>query len=153
MKQKRPSPIVEYARKIGKNTAEFTASDMANFVSWWMKQPIRKDLTMGLKITKNGFEKFQQKKHGSTPTDIEQVEESEVEELIEEEQEEQVEETEVVCELGLTKNDVRALEWALAEVLEKYDFHEWSQTGEALEGIKKVLEEFSEGAQAEGEEE
>jgi len=34
-------PIVEYAKKIGKNTAEFTTIDMVNFTKWWLKQPNR----------------------------------------------------------------------------------------------------------------
>ena len=156
MSNKRPYPIIEYARKIGKNTAEFTATDFVKFMKWWMKQPVRRDLTMGLKITKNGFEKFQDKKHGSEtmrytqhPVDQEMADEGEIEGLVEEAQEEQSNATEVVCELGLTKNDVRALEWALAEVLEKYDFHEWSETGEALQGIKDALEAYSSEAEEE----
>lgn len=32
-------PIVEYAHKIGKNTADFTSMDMMRFNAWWMKQP------------------------------------------------------------------------------------------------------------------
>lgn len=40
----RPAPIIEYAHKIGKNTAEFTVKDLVGFMKWWMKQPPRKDL-------------------------------------------------------------------------------------------------------------
>lgn len=40
----RPEPIIEYARKIGKSTAEFTVKDLTEFMKWWFKQPPRKDL-------------------------------------------------------------------------------------------------------------
>lgn len=139
----RPFPIVEYARKIGKSTADFTAIDFVNFMKWWMKQPIRKDLIMvdfNKHLKKNGFEASQQKKHGKFPVDQEMVDESEVEEMTEEMMQDEADSTEVVCELGLTKKDVQALVWGLNELLTTYDFHEWSEVGETLTNLKEALD-------------
>jgi hypothetical protein len=38
MKDKKVYPIVEYARLIGKNTADFTVMDMEKFMKWYMSQ-------------------------------------------------------------------------------------------------------------------
>jgi hypothetical protein len=144
MKQTRASPIIEYARMIGKNTAEFTAYDMTKFTKWWMKQPIRRDLEMSRTITSkskqsaSNFEKFQQNKHkGKVPTDIEQIDDSEVVEIQEEVEQSQ----EVVAELGLTKADVEALQWGLTMLLGEYDFSEAEETQISLKGILDVLAE------------
>lgn len=44
----RDYPLVEYAKSIGKNTAEFSAKDLSLFMKWWLKQKPREDL---LKVT------------------------------------------------------------------------------------------------------
>jgi len=38
MKDKKVYPIVEYARLIDKNTADFTVTDMGKFMKWYMLQ-------------------------------------------------------------------------------------------------------------------
>lgn len=118
----RPFPIIEYARQIGKNTAEFTASDLSRFMRWWMKQPMREDL-MKKYVSEQDFR-------------IAQQESQEAEQEVEGE----VDNNEVIAELGLTRKDVDALIWGLNELLRTYDFHEWSVTGESLQGIKEALE-------------
>lgn len=42
-------PIVEYAHKIGKNTAEFTTMDMVRFQEWWVKYPKKEVVTAAIK--------------------------------------------------------------------------------------------------------
>lgn len=170
----RPPPIIEYAHKIGKNTAEFTASDFAKFMRWWMKQPVREDLVMvdfkkalmnrkGAQtgrmqgkpgtvkevittkdvetiVIKNNKKYASEQDYRLSVQDQEQVDDGEAQEALEEAQQEEVDSTEVIAELGLTRKDVDALSWGLKELLTTYDFHEWSDVGERLQGIKDVLE-------------
>lgn len=142
----RPFPIIEYARKIGKNTAEFTAIDFVKFMKWWMKQPIRKDLAMvdfkkHLKKNESDWRNnMNDKAKNKFPVDQEMVDESEVEEMTEEMMQEQTDSTEVVCELGLTKKDVQALVWGLGELLSTYNFSESLEIGETLANLKEALD-------------
>lgn len=140
-------PLVEYARKIGKNTADMTAYDMAKFTKWWIQQKPRKELLdMGRKIVAkakqneqvNGAKILRNKKE-------EVVEMDEVEEMetIEESEGETVEEQEPVCEIGLTQQDVDALVWAVSTVLGEYDFSEMLEVQEALTGIQTALGEYA----------
>lgn len=131
----RPFPIVEYARKIGKNTAEFTAVDLSNFMKWWMKQPLRKDLVM-----KNTFKQQGVITGRKTFQTMEEAGIEEVEELTEEHEAEEAASNEVVVELGLTKKDIQALVWGLGELLNTYDFHEFSEVGESLTNLKTSLD-------------
>ena len=92
----RPAPIIEYAHKINKNTAEFTVNDLVAFMKWWTKQPVRKDiLTMR--------SEYMQK---NKKTEVKQVAQAE---------------PEVVCEMGLTQADIDALKWALNEIFQNYE--------------------------------
>jgi len=151
-------PIVEYAHKIGKNTAEFTASDMARFMRWWMKQPQRKDI-LAMKITKDnktgkgkgGFEKFQQNKKQQVVEQDVVEQDGELEEVTFDEgmgvleegevvEEEVVEQDiKVVVEIGLTKGDVEALKWGIEQLLETFDFSEMQDVGMNLTGLQEVL--------------
>ena len=121
----RPFPIVEYAHKINKNTAEFTVNDLVAFMKWWTKQPVRKDIlsmrneykkTVGNKVNQNN------------------IDDGDAEEAMEEQQE-----NEVVAELGLTRLDVEALKWALGIVIEEYDMSE-SAYGKPLLDLKESLD-------------
>lgn len=117
----RPFPIVEYAHKIDKNTADFTVNDLVAFMKWWTKQPVRKDIL----AMKQEYQKSVGKK----------VNKPEVEEA----QEEQKAEGEVVAELGLTQLDVDALKWALGVIIEEYDMSE-SGYGQPLVDLKESLD-------------
>jgi hypothetical protein len=118
-------PMVEYAHKIGKNTAEFTVSDMVNYMKWWMKQP---DKGGGKKVTPDEREEFMKDPNKRmTPQQRKEYEKDVAamkkyrEETTEETTEEVVSEEEVVCSMELTRVDVDALLWALNEVFENYD--------------------------------
>ena len=127
----RPFPLVEYAQKIQKNTAELTTSDMVKYMVWWMKQQPRKDL---LAMAKS----YTTKKYHDAQTS--RLAEQGIESPINDGEEEIVIHTdEVVCEIGLTRVDIDALLWALHEIFENYDL-----TGTvhdlALKGLQEVLE-------------
>jgi hypothetical protein len=128
-------PMVEYAHKIGKNTADFTTSDMVNFTKWWMKQPLSKEFIMS---TKNN--KYNQAVKSRVPVDVEQVDDSVVEELVEESQQEQ----EVVVEIGLTQQDINALLWGLETLLAEYDFSEMQEVEESLSSLSEALQSYKE---------
>jgi hypothetical protein len=131
----RPFPLIEYAQKIGKNTAELTAVDMTKFMKWYMMQPQRKDLLiMAKSYTTKKFEEAQ------TSRLAEQGIESPInngEEEIVLHGEKWVEE--IVCEMGLTRKDVDALIWGIKQLFSDYELGEMgvslSQLLEALEGV------------------
>jgi hypothetical protein len=156
----RPFPLIEYAQKIGKNTADFTVKDMINFTKEWVRQEIREDL---VKMTpeqreeynrdivnmkqwrgEQGMSKNSQKMKDAATSrlsvnlnDQELIDDG----MAIEAQEESEQENEVVCEIGLTKTDIEALLWALHEIFENYDLtgtvHDLALKGlqEALEGV------------------
>lgn len=111
----RPAPIIEYAHKINKNTAEFTVNDLVAFMKWWTKQPVRKDiLTMR--------SEYMQKNKKTSKTVGNKVDQSNIDDgEAQEAQEEAQAEQEVVCEMGLTQLDIDALKWALHEIFQNYD--------------------------------
>ena len=119
----RPFPIVEYAHKINKNTAEFTVNDLVAFMKWWTKQPVRKDiLTM-----RNEY-----KKTVGNKVDQNNIDDGEAEEAVEEQ-------SEAVIELGLTQLDIDALKWALSRIMEDYEL-KGSSYGKPLLDLKQQLD-------------
>lgn len=146
-------PIVLYARKIGKNTAEFTAADMANFMKWWMKQPMREDMVKKLKerqkrATRVGQyvqqEKAMAKKHTTASFQAAQTSrlaERGIESPINDGEEEIVihEDTEIVADMGLTRTDVAALLFAINMVFQDYEM-EGHEYGASLLSLKEGLE-------------
>lgn len=119
----RPFPIVEYAHKINKNTAEFTVNDLVAFMKWWVKQPVRKDIL----AMRNEYKKSLGKK-----VDQENIDDGEAEET-------QEEQSEAVIELGLAQIDVDALKWALSRVIEDYEL-KGSAYGKPLLDLKQQLD-------------
>lgn len=127
----RPFPIVEYAHKINKNTAEFTVNDLVAFMKWWVKQPVRKDILAMSKKYKES-QKTKELREGMS-SEREACEEYE-EDLREEEAQ-----SEAVIELGLTQLDIDALKWALSRIIEDYEL-KGSVYGEPLLGLKQQLD-------------
>lgn len=139
----RPEPIIEYAHKIGKNTAEFTVKDLTAFMKWWFKQPPRKDLMEATPAQREIYKAdvakvqkfFKEQKTGQVGAQVERVLgmskqqryeramksrlTSEVMNMDEVELEEDPEK--IVCSMELTKVDVEALLWAINEIFENYD--------------------------------
>lgn len=127
----RDVPIVEYAQQIGKNTAEFTVTDMCNFSKWWMKQQPRKDLTNMAK--KHNVAAFQNAQMSRLPVTA-------LEQELDDKQEEMIAESDaIVCEVGFTQEDIDAVVWGLNELLTTYDF-EGNDMGERLQGLYDNLE-------------
>jgi len=126
-------PIVEYAHKIGKNTAEFTTIDMVNFNKWWMKQPTRVEelINMTKKYTTKSFQAAQTSR----------LAEQGIESPINDGEEEIVihEEDEIVCSMELTRKDVNALIWGIKQLFSDYELGEMgislTQLKEGLEGV------------------
>jgi len=112
----RPYPLIEFAHKIKKNTAEFSTKDLAAFMKWWMKQPQRKDLvSMAKKYTAKSYQDAQTSR----------LAELGIESPINDGKEEIVIHTkEIVCSMELTRHDVDALMWALKCVLVDYSFED-----------------------------
>lgn len=125
----RPFPIIEYAQKIKKNTKDFTANDMVQFTRWWMKQPVRKDILAMSSFKQSGAQTGRMKDQVGA---LKEVSKS-VEPVIQE--------SEVICEIGLTKADVKALLWGLNELITTYDFSEHENVGETLTALHEVLSE------------
>jgi hypothetical protein len=158
-------PIVEYARKIGKNTAEFTTIDMVNFTRWWMKQPQRGELLEATaeqrkiyhqdvaamkqwredqKMGKN----TQKTKDAATSrlpkgmTDKERMIEEDLQDGEVVDMDEVVEEAsaEVVCTMELTKQDVEALLFSISRTFEDYEMEEDHPHTISLLSLKEGLE-------------
>jgi hypothetical protein len=127
----RALPLVEYAQKIGKNTAELTTSDMVNFTREWMKQQPRKDI---LAMAKSYTTKKFQDAHTSRLAEqgIESPINDGVEEII-------IHNDEVVCEMGLTKMDVEALKFAIQRCFADYEL-EGHEHGVCLKSLLEALE-------------
>lgn len=122
----RPFPIVEYAHKINKNTAEFTVNDLVAFMKWWVKQPVRKDIM----AMKNEFMQKGAKTGRFTNTKAIVEVESDEKEVVE---------SEAVIELGLTQLDIDALKWALSRIMEDYEL-KGSSYGKPLLDMKQQLD-------------
>lgn len=125
----KPFPIIEYAHKIKKNTAEFTVNDLVAFMKWWVKQPVRKDIL----AMKNEY--VQKNKSSNKKVDQEMIDDGEAIE----EQEEAQEESAVVAEMTLTQLEVDALKWALGEIFANYDLDE-SEYNAPLTEMKESLD-------------
>lgn len=125
----RPCPMVEYAHKIGKNTAEFTTSDMVKYTEWWLKQPIRKDLLNMKKVRlAMGEESHKAASHKAASH--------------EGENEGKNEGTEIVASMDLKRKDVEALLFALDTIFTEYnmDEHEYAESlTEIRDGLQGVL--------------
>jgi hypothetical protein len=133
----KPEPIIEYAHKIGKNTAEFTVKDLVAFTRWWMQQPVRKDLFnnkggSGMKSELTPAQRVEYEK-----------DKAKVQEYYRKQREGVVAEEAIVAEIGLTKKDVEALKWVINQIFTDYDMDE-HEYGMALLGINEVLEEVEE---------
>jgi len=131
----KPFPLVEYAKSIGKNTAEFTLKDFAAYMKWWLKQKPREDiLKMGAnyKADLAAMQKFRvEGTMGKADT-------SEIEIIAEEETAAGGEE--VVCEMGLTKQDIEALLFSINRTFEDYDMEESNPYTVSLKNLKEGLE-------------
>jgi hypothetical protein len=128
----RPAPIVEYARKVGKSTADFTATDLSKFMSWWMKQPVRKDiLNMAKKYTLAQFQ--QAHKTRLAEQGIESPINDGKEEIV-------IHKDEVVCSMELTKQDVEALLFSIERTFADYEMEEDHPHTISLLELKEGLE-------------
>jgi len=156
----RDYPLVEYAQKIGKNTAELTTSDMSKFTKEWMKQPVRKDLIAVTPEQRTQYNKdvVAMSKYRDAQTgrlagkqlDDELVGDSEIMNYVSEEDQDRINDgVEIVsivsgdgaiCSMELTKADVIALQWALSKIFEDYDL-----TNSEMEAPLKSLLEGLEG--------
>lgn len=147
-------PIVEYAHKVGKNTSEFTAVDMANFMKWWMKQPnrievenqIKKQLGRSQQIHKQQQKNREEDKMAKHTTasfqkaQTSRLAERGIESPINNGEEEIIiHDEEVVCSMELTKGDVLALLFSIHRTFADYemDGHEY---GASLTTLKEGLE-------------
>lgn len=135
-------PIVQYAKMIGKNTAEFTASDMARFTIWWMGQDMKKyQSEQDFRIARQQEEyevitmdEFIQKNNKQTQNKLEQKVQQEIAV--------KKKDTTIVCEMGLTKQEVDSVKWVFKCWLQQYKKHEYSEYRESIEGLMEALEEL-----------
>lgn len=128
-------PLVEYAHKIGKNTAEFTASDMAKFTVWWMKNPQRQDILKAIQTQQKRATKIGERLMKNRIADQSMIDDGEA---VEAQEEAQQEESEVLCSLELTKVDIDALLFSISRTFEDYDM-EGHEYGDSLSGLKEGL--------------
>lgn len=119
----RPFPIIEYARKIGKSTAEFTVNDLGAYMKWWMKQPIRKDI-LAMKL------QYDNKKRMEA---VQAEEQEEVVEIVE-----HGDEDAIVTGLELTQLEVDGLIWAIETALTDYTVDKKVET--SLRAIQLALQ-------------
>ena len=129
----RPPPIIEYARKIGKNTAEFTVRDLQKFMQWYIKQPPRKDYMEATAAQRKMYEEDKKKvqeyhkeqnmanNKQYTNAMKSRLTSNQVEDMANVVMEEETPAEEIVCSMELTQIDVEALLWALHEIFENYD--------------------------------
>jgi len=137
----KPFPLIEYAQKIQKNTAEFTLKDFAGYMKWWLKQQPRKDLInmkSNYKQDLAAMQKYRKEQAEATEVEVDSLLSVDI---IQDEEAEETEEVseDVVCTMGLTKEDVTALLFAISRVFEDYEMSE-HEYGASLAGIKEGLE-------------
>ena len=128
-------PLVIYAHKIGKSTAEFTTMDMVNYTKWWINEQPRKDiLSMAKKYVTKSFQDAQTSR----------LAEQGIESPINDGEEEIVvhEDSKVVCSMDLTRNDVVALLFSIERTMADYEMEaehphtiSLTQLKEGLEGV------------------
>jgi len=139
-------PIVKYARMIKKNTAEFTANDMAKFMKWWVKQPTDKGvLAMGRTIKAQSKKEITvDKGNGKSRTKVtlNELKDVDMSDVEMESNEEQVVE-EAVLDLALTQQDIDALIWGIETLLREFTYE-----GE-MESTKETLQSFLEAIKSE----
>lgn len=113
--------IVEFAHMIGMNTADFGIKEMSAYTKWWMKQPVREDI-----VGKQQSYKAAMQSRALEHYDPEQVSEDE--------------EIRIVADMGLTQQDIDALEWGIRQLLEMFDFSELPEHESSLKKLGDELE-------------
>ena len=139
----REYPIIEYAQKIGKNTAEFTVKDLAAFMKWWLKQAPREDLILvnsqqQAEYNKDliAMNKYRAAQHSRLP--IEVLEQGIESPINDGEEEIVIHADEIVCTMELNRKDVEALKWAIGAAMNDYNADE--ETEVTLKGLLEALE-------------
>jgi len=147
-------PLVLYAQKIGKNTAELTAADMSKFTKEWMKEPVREDIINVTPEQRVGYNKDvaamkQWREEGNMPkgyttkkyqdAQTSRLAEQGIESPINDGEEEIVihDENEIVCSMELTRKDVNALLWGIKQLFSDYEL---GDIGISLSQLKEGLE-------------
>ena len=148
-------PIVQYAHKIGKNTADLTTMDMVHFTKWWVSQPQSVEVLQAMKAqqqraAKIGKEIQSYKKEDNmakhTTTSYKNAQMSRLAEWgnespINDGQEEIIVLNKTICSIDLVKTDVDDLIWGLEALLNEYDLEE-HRAGitfkSLLQGLKEV---------------
>ena len=124
----RPYPIIEYSHKIGKNTAEFTLKDFAQYMTWWLKEKPRKDIMEATEAQRNTYKKdVEAMKQWREDEAMAKKEDKRKEEEKEEEKEEVgsgSEGEEVVCSMELTRTDIKALIFSIERTFADYEMEE-----------------------------
>jgi hypothetical protein len=123
--------IIEYAHKIEKNTADFTVKDLQAFMKIWMKEKSsvtpeqRTVYNQDVAAMKIWRENEKMAKHTTgkfKDAQMSRLSELGIESPINDGKEEIIiHAEEVVCDMGLTRADVIALQWALSKIFEDYD--------------------------------
>jgi len=143
--------IIEYAHKIGKNTAEFTVNDLVAFMKIWMKKGVsavtpeqRKVYNKDVLAMRVWREKEKMAKHTTKKFEeahISRLAELGIESPINDGEEEIVihKDSEVVCSMELTKVDVEALLFSIRRIFEDYEM-EKHKYGVSLMSLKEGLE-------------
>lgn len=127
----RPYPIIEYAHKIGKNTAEFTTKDLTEYMKWWLKQPQREDL---IKMTPE-----QKKVYDADIAKMKKLREEGARVNGETEVVEEVVDK-IVCSMELTRQDVNALLFSIERTFADYEMDEKHSHTISLLSLKEGLE-------------
>lgn len=149
-------PIVQYAHKIGKNTADLTTMDMVHFTKWWVSQPQSVEVLQAMKAQQQRAAKIGKElqlnrkednmaKHTTTSyknAQTSRLAERGIESPINDGQEEIVMhgEEEVICSMELTKADVAALLFSISRTFEDYNMAEDHPHTISLSSLKEGLE-------------
>jgi hypothetical protein len=129
----RDFPLVEYAKKIGKNTAEFTIKDLTAFMKWWLKQQPREDL---LKMASNYKQDLAAMQAFRKRESEEEVEETVKGNVV---ADSVVVGEEVVCSMELTRADVEALLFSISRTFADYEMEEDHPHTISLTGLQEGL--------------
>lgn len=146
-------PIVRYAHLIGKNTAEFTTKDMTEFTSWWMRQPEGQTIMEGTVAQKKQYDEdvkameqwrqSEKERKMSKKTSVQKFQDAQTSrlpaELTEEPVPNGVDHMEIICDMGLTAHDVKALQWVLHTMFSEFEM-EGHMFESSLKGLKEGLE-------------
>jgi hypothetical protein len=130
--------LIEYAHKIGKNTADFTVNDLAAFMKEWMRQPTKQEIA---KMTPQQRAEYNKDVANMKKWKEEEAEQKALKAAVEVVHDEETA-PEVVAEMGLTQKDVNALVWALEQIFENYDLTDTEQEASLTElhnGLKDLV--------------